>query len=108
MNYSVSSKSLVMMIFYFKRNKKFAFVYIILTLVMNDIYYVQMSVVRITTIIIITTYAIKLNFIDRLQFVFDVIYTSILFEFRTCLFHSSALTTKSINFSGYTSISSNV
>lgn len=37
-------------------------------------HYVQMSV-RITTTII--THAIKLNFIDRLQFVFDVIYTHI-------------------------------
>jgi len=48
-------------------------------------HYVQMSV-RTTTIIIIiiTTYAIKLNFIDRLQFVFDVIYTYILFFSSSC------------------------
>ncbi len=46
-------------------------------------HYVQMSV-RITIIII--TYAIKLNFIDRLQFVLDVIYTYILSSFERVYF----------------------
>ncbi len=78
---------------------------------MNDTLCVQMSV---RTTIIIITYAIKLNFIDRLQFVLDVIYTYIFFPFlffflfRTCLFHCYALTTKSMNLSDYTSSSSNV
>ncbi len=66
-------------------------------------HYVQMSVR--TTIIIITTHVIKLNFIDRLQFVFYVIYILL---FRTCWFHCYALTTKSMNVTGYTSSSSNV
>jgi hypothetical protein len=69
-----------------------------------------MSVRRRITIIIIT-HAIKLNFIDRLQFVFWChFYVHILFFclFRTCLFHCYALTTKALNVSDYTSSSSNV
>jgi len=61
--------------------------------------------------IIITTYAIKLNFIDRLQFVFDVIYAHIFFSFPSlsnvfisllCINH------KSMNVTGYTRSSSKV